>query len=175
MVLIDHFLFCRRCCGLHDVVLECSAWCTWRHKEKTMWVGKCSILNCYVIIHAVKVLDVIFDRYLGQFYIKCFPFTKVELSLAFWECKMFHILLLEKCELTSVLLCLCALKAIITKAFQGSMRIFSKKLPHPDLVSFPACVMKSLILHPDQCSSNLLHHLLPKSKYSHYDRMQVYT
>lgn len=25
--------------------------------------------------------------------------------------------------------------AIITKAFQGSMRIFSKKLPHPDLVS----------------------------------------
>lgn len=28
-----------------------------------------------------------------------------------------------------------ALIAIITKAFQGSMRIFSKKLPHPDLVS----------------------------------------
>lgn len=25
--------------------------------------------------------------------------------------------------------------AIITKAFQGSMRIFSKKLPHPDLVN----------------------------------------
>lgn len=26
-------------------------------------------------------------------------------------------------------------KAILTKVFQGSMRIFTKKLPHPDLVS----------------------------------------
>lgn len=55
-------------------------------EEENRGVGKCSILNCYVIIYAVKVLDVIFDRYLGQFYIyikKCFPFTKVELSLAF--------------------------------------------------------------------------------------------
>lgn len=31
-------------------------------------------------------------------------------------------------------ICHFSVLAIITKAFQGSMRIFSKKLPHPDLV-----------------------------------------
>lgn len=31
--------------------------------------------------------------------------------------------------------------AIVTDVFQGSMRIFTKKLPHPDLVSWgPSCL-----------------------------------
>lgn len=36
--------------------------------------------------------------------------------------------------------------AIITKAFQGSMRIFSKKLPHPDLVSLILFCQDSFLL-----------------------------
>lgn len=38
LMLIDWSLSCRRCRGFHDVVLECSAWSSWRHKEKKMWV-----------------------------------------------------------------------------------------------------------------------------------------
>lgn len=30
--------FCRRCCGLHDVVFKCSAWRSGRHEEKAKWV-----------------------------------------------------------------------------------------------------------------------------------------
>lgn len=32
-------VFCRRRCGLHDMVFECAAWCSWRYKEKAKWVG----------------------------------------------------------------------------------------------------------------------------------------
>lgn len=54
----------------------------------------------------------------------------------FFIFKIKLILQLKFGGLTSLFLFLFDLIAIITKAFQGSMRIFSKKLPHPDLVSF---------------------------------------
>lgn len=60
-------------------------------------------------------------------------------------CQMFHIfLIVKKSELTVAHILLSA-QAIIAKAFQGSMRIFSKKLPHPDLVSV-LLVLKSSLL-----------------------------
>lgn len=40
VVLLMFFIACRWCCRLHDVVLECPAWSSWRHKEEVMWVGE---------------------------------------------------------------------------------------------------------------------------------------
>lgn len=55
-------------------------------------------------------------------------------------------------SLTDLVLCFVC-TAIVTDVFQGSMRIFTKKLPHPDLVSGLSQVLGQCML-PEGFQSN---------------------